>query len=287
MCVQHTLSAGNSSLLITSGVYTGHTEGRFEVHIDGAVNGSNIGTFKWRKCEQKIFADTGLVCNSFATNTAITVNSSQYLQEGLSVRFSDSNFPVDVNGAYVDEWWIGISATNPIGVRNNDGNTTMVIGQDGSLHSTGGATIAGGIVVTTDGVVVQAGGLSVAAGGLDVAQGSVTVAGGLHVQTGGLNVTGGGGVFQDGLEVGGGAVVIEGGLSVEQNGANISGGLNISGVLTVLDSGIEVVGGITFSGGLTISDTGLFIEAGGLTVAADGLTVEDGMVVHDGLNVSR
>eukprot|EP00735_Rhodelphis_limneticus_P009042 TRINITY_DN2499_c0_g1::TRINITY_DN2499_c0_g1_i1::g.8924::m.8924 TRINITY_DN2499_c0_g1::TRINITY_DN2499_c0_g1_i1::g.8924 ORF type:complete len:1208 (+),score=251.98,DUF2345/PF10106.4/2.6e+02,DUF2345/PF10106.4/3.1e+03,DUF2345/PF10106.4/0.0012,DUF2345/PF10106.4/2e+03,DUF2345/PF10106.4/1.7e+02,DUF2345/PF10106.4/0.0033,DUF2345/PF10106.4/2.8,Sarcoglycan_1/PF04790.8/1.8e+03,Sarcoglycan_1/PF04790.8/14,Sarcoglycan_1/PF04790.8/0.0016,Sarcoglycan_1/PF04790.8/1e+02,Lipocalin_3/PF12702.2/0.009,Lipocalin_3/PF127 len=144
-------------------------------------------------------------------------------------------------------------------IQDRTGSSTFLVGENGSMHASGGATISSGVTVTDGGLVVQSGGANITANGLRVGGGIVVNDVGVDVTTGGVRVANGGiSVTQGGLAVANGGIsVVVGGVQVGQGGITVAqGGVNVT------DGGMQVT-----RGGVHVIDGGLAVDGGQVNIA--------------------
>jgi hypothetical protein len=289
------LSAVMSNALVSGGVYTGYQPGHYDIRVE-TVAGSPTKTFRWQACLSDVYNPSAApVCPFTPQQTWDDCNAFRCLaQSGLNIT-ADESIAVGTDGLNVtfpsstysalrqdtSRWTVSVGVTNPFGVRDAGDNVTLVIGQDGSIHGRGGATISGGLTVEDTGIVVSSGGLNVS-DGIQVMNGGFTVtAGGIVVESGGLNVTGNSS-FQDmtvsaGLEISGGTLnVLQGGATIEGGMDIVNAGLTVGDGINVTSNGAVVSGGVNVTGGVTVQTGDVTVLSGGV-----GINVESPQYMLD------
>eukprot|EP01048_Picozoa_sp_COSAG05_P018247 COSAG05_NODE_2637_length_2815_cov_1.801915_1_plen_938_part_11 len=247
--------------------YTGHTEGYYEVHI--AIIGET-DQFKWRKVVNN-------TVGTFSPPIFITVNTAQLLAENIWIMF-DTNTGHQLNGQPSGVWTIAVDAVNPLAIYDSNGDLSLTIGQDGTLHTEGGISVGGGLTLVDSGIVIHDT-LEITNGGLFVEAGGASIKGDLAIHDGGVTVVEGGmNVSSGDLDVLNGSMTIKSGINVTQGGVHVdAGGVNVTaGGLRVSAGGLEIQ-----SGGLTVVDGGLNIESGGVDMQ-DGAVIASGLIVESG-----
>lgn len=170
------------------------------------------------------------------------------------------------------------------------GSNLIMSTASGTVYTTG-VFIQGSTTVSTGGVVVSSGNLNVNSNGFKVT-GGLSISSGLQV-LGALSISQGTILITGGISLYGSSGI---GLIVKSGDATVTSNAYINGDLNVLASGITVpssltIGeGLVITGGMTVgtaSTNGMYVDAGGLTVSANGMTVINSLsILGTGLNVN-
>ena len=158
--------------------------------------------------------------------------------------------------------------------------------EDGATIHDGGLWVLGkGLTISADGLMHEGDSPCVSDVGMKVTGGVTINAGGLTVTGGGISITGGLKVTDSGVSVMDAGLKLEGGLTITGDpdySLLITGGLTSANALWTAETIDIEADGLTIVDGLTVHNAGVSVDLDGLTITAGGLRIEDIGVESDG-----